>query len=404
MKIYADARKSRSGEDELAEKVAEVMAQFEPAQEKRIRDLAEVLQAHTPLFYLRAMPAVQIADWVREIYRFIDSRRQDIAIRHLPLDQAGRSLLATNTPDAPFLLDSLQNFLLQQESALPGASPIRFSRSGAVPVKSSTLAGKAGKGGRESLILLEIDGMAADAGEEIARGAEKILQKVLQVHRDSRPSCPGAERPRSRKRRWSLRATSGNGCRRGISSPFPIAVCWWRRTEKGRLTIQEEEGKRLGLSPDPQELSCCRQRPLTDFSAALQARIARPGVLVVEEIDRQSPLHRVEPLVYLGFREGGRTVGGSTLFSASFRRKASMSWRAMFRRCGAASNRRWRRSISLRVATITEKQSRSSIRFQKSNCFSWRTGSWWKSSVRSVCCTGTMRLRWCRAAVWRSMG
>ncbi|MFA5514892.1 MAG: NAD-glutamate dehydrogenase domain-containing protein [Desulfuromonadales bacterium] len=301
MEIYTNARKSRSGEDLLVEKAAQVLAQLEVEQDPRARALAKILQAHTPLSFLRAATVPQAAAWVREILRFIESPRQQVAVGHLPLAAPGRSLLAANAPDAPFLLDSLQNFLLRKNIRHQVIShPIlTVERRGGKVVEISE---KEGRGPRESLILLELEGIAAGDGEEIVRGGEKILQKVLQVHRDSRALGKLLKELESREEMASSR-DFWQWLQKGNFLPFSYRALAVRNEDRQGPTIQEEEGSHLGLPPDPQELTCSRERPLADFPPAFQARIARPGPLVVEEVDRQSPLHRAESLVYLGFRE-----------------------------------------------------------------------------------------------------
>ena len=59
----------------------------------------------------------------------------------------------------------------------------------------------------------------------------------------------------------------------------------------------------LGIDLDPQVLTCCRPLDLDDFPEPFRRRILREEAVVVEELERRSPVHRAERLVYFGIRE-----------------------------------------------------------------------------------------------------
>ena len=53
----------------------------------------------------------QLADWLGILLEFLESRQADVAVQVHPSREPGRTLLLTNTPDAPFLLDTVQSLL-----------------------------------------------------------------------------------------------------------------------------------------------------------------------------------------------------------------------------------------------------------------------------------------------------
>ncbi len=301
MKIHADAHGSRPGEDVLVEKTAEVLDLLDPEREPRARTLALILQAHTPLGYLRQPAAAKIAEWIREFLRFIEDRREAAAARLIPLSGRGRALLLTNCPDAPFLLDSLQNFLTRSNlrNQVVSHPLLSIRRRGGEVV---ALGGVEEDGPRESFVILELEGLAADAGEELIRGVEEVLQAVLQVRRDSRTL---GQKLKELEQNADLEPYRDfwQWLQKGNFLPFSYRCLELRLKGQRQLAIREAAGTALGIPGDPLELVCCEEHSLAEFAPDFQARITRPGRLVVEEIGRLSPVHRAEPLVYLGFRE-----------------------------------------------------------------------------------------------------
>ncbi len=301
MKVDTEGRSSRSDEAILLEKAGAVLALFDPEKDPQIRSLTRILHAHTPLSYLRQASAEQIVDWIRDIFRLVEERQQDVAIVLLPTEEQGRFLLVSNAPDAPFLLDSLQNFLFQENFRHQVIShPILTVRRGGGRIIA--LDDTTGAGERESLIILEVEGVAAEERDAVVRGATKILEKTVQVQRDSHAlgqRLQELEHP-------AERVACGDfwqWLRQGNFLPFAYRCLGLRKEEGGAFQIREIDGTALGLPFESEEFSGKRELPLKVFPPALQARIARSGPLVVEETDRRSPLHRSDPLVYLALRE-----------------------------------------------------------------------------------------------------
>ncbi len=303
MKIVFESRGKGASPQELARKLQDVFSLLEGRSDPRLLDLAKILRDHTPLNALEAPAAPEIADWIERFLEFIETRQDSIAVRIAPVGDAGNFLL-TNTPDAPYLLDSLQNLLARRHIRYRVlAHPILSVRrkQGAVV----RLGGVGSDGARESFIILEIQKISPEEGASLEQAVRRVLHAAMQVHRD---------RDALRQRLRALEESEE-------LFPFRDFLQWLQKGnfllfsyralrlrvqgEKGR--IQEIEGSPLGLPPDPQELTCCRERPLGDFDKVFRERILRERPIVVETIARRSPVHRDESLVYLGIRtrQGG---------------------------------------------------------------------------------------------------
>lgn len=306
MKVVVDSRVSRSLGQDLRQKADQVMNLLETdtavGRRETLRTLAAILRQHTPLSNIVAVSAQQIADWVKAFSDFLETRREEVAVRLLPIGKKGHYLLLFNTPDAPFLIDSIQAFLSKQNLRFQLVShPIlTVKRKDGV---MTHLAGVEEKGPRESFVVVELEGVADDdCLTTVERGVEQAIKAAQQVQRDHKPMMKKlgmaeqvAELAESRDFwRWLPK---------GNFFPFSYRCLRLRKNSSGEVTVQEIEGSALGIAPDPQELVCCKERSLSDFDPSFRQRLLRQEAVTVEPIDRLSPVHRDDPLIYFGFRQ-----------------------------------------------------------------------------------------------------
>src|SRR5690606_11464006 len=87
-------------------------AKVEDTKYQCLAALAESLRATTPLSYMAAASEDQIASWLEIFLGLLEAPRQQLVVALEPLEVEGHALLVTNSPDAPFLLDSVQSYLL----------------------------------------------------------------------------------------------------------------------------------------------------------------------------------------------------------------------------------------------------------------------------------------------------
>ena len=283
---------------------AAVLARFAPDREELLAALFRILQAHTPFSYLRQASAERIADCIRQFFQLMEGRRQEVAVTLLPTDEEGKFLLVSNCPDASFLLDSLQNYLIGKNLRHQVVSHplLAVRRQGRKIIAIGQINDLGGEGRRESLIVLVVEGIAGEERDEITRGAAAILGAAVGVQRDSH-ALGQRLKELAQKEEMSPRQDFWQWLRKGNFLPFSYRTLAVRKDGSGALAVCEEQGSALGLVAADGETCAAGERSLTTFPSAFQARIDRSSALLVDETGQTSPLHRAEPLVYLGFRE-----------------------------------------------------------------------------------------------------
>jgi glutamate dehydrogenase len=313
--VVVDSRSERSLDQDLVRKSEQVLACLE-AEERAAeypwgKTLAGILQEHTPRSFLISPSARQIADWLLAFAAFLKIRRQDVSVRLLPVGKGGGYLLLTNSPDVPYLLDSIQTFLEGHNVRFKLVShPILTIRreNGIV----TRLAPVEERGPHESFIIIELEGLTADMAARIEEGVTETIEAAQQAHRDHKAlmktlarleQAPGMDEYRDF---WSW-------LKKGNFFPFSYRCLAVTANSTGEATVREVEGSALGLPPEPPEPACRDERPLSGFSPEFRDRLLRRGALVVETIDRRSPILRGDPLVCLGFREQSENERGSWL-------------------------------------------------------------------------------------------
>jgi glutamate dehydrogenase len=302
MKVVIDPRGDHAGRFELEAKLAEVLtllaAETPPERQERLAALAAVLREHTPAALLAAPSARRLADWLSAFLEIIESRREEAAVRLVPADERGRFLLATNSPDAPFLFDSVQSTL-----ALAGvrfhilSHPILCVRRRRGEV--TRLGGLEQPGPRESLIIIELERVPPATAARLVEEVAAALRATLAVARDRR-----ALDRQLRQVEATASEPAREFCRWLAEGNFlPFAYCRLRIEGEGEQgAVAVDEPARLGLPPGPDEPSG-GPHPLAALERGWHERLLRRDEVVVEEVERLSPVCRPERLVCIGFRE-----------------------------------------------------------------------------------------------------
>lgn len=404
MEIIVEPRgKSGSGSDP-AQKIGEALELLESEAEhekfQHIRALAAVLNDHTPLSYLAPLTPRQVGDRLGAFFQFIDDRREEAAARFLACADKGQVLLLTNSPDAPYLLDSLQNFLsarcLHVQVVAHPILTVRRRKGRVVE-----LSGLTGAGDRESFLILKIDGLAEKRPQFLLE-VLAVVRMALQVDHDS-----GAIRKRLKEVEDIPGIDDYREFWTWLQDRNFIPFSAWRlqveEDREGEKKVLMEQGSALGLPPEPKDLVSGGPCPLVDLESSARTRLERPGPVMVEETRRLSPVHRNERLVYLGIRErlgenSWREHAFLGLFSGKSVQELAFNIPALRRRIEEALQ-------TLRIpptATITGKPYRFSIPFPKSNSFSWSRMSSSGPSSPLPCSTGRGQSRSSPPEVWRS--
>ncbi|HKJ88862.1 MAG TPA: hypothetical protein VKA48_10180, partial [Gammaproteobacteria bacterium] len=276
-------------------------ADFPEANLPQVRELAERLKASTPPFFLGQLSARQMADLVGDLFRFIVERDGDVAVRFLPLE-GNRSLLLTNTPDAPYLVHSVQTCLVRRQIPFQVVChPIlAVRRKGG---RIDAIGGPDGDGKTESLIVIRLEAQPKNGFEPLEAALREVLGDVLTVHRDHK-ALAGKLRELARSVGDRREKDFLQWLQNGQFIPFSYQVLDIAPDgEAGALTVRPVAGTARGLPADLQAGAGPGSCPLADLPAAQQERLLREQPVVVEVIDRPSPILRDDKLYYIGHRE-----------------------------------------------------------------------------------------------------
>ncbi len=303
MKVIKDLTRPAGAIEKDGRSVQEIVDRLDsvspPGQLANILGLARELEAHTPRSYFQNLPAEKVAGWIADLFAFLDRRSEPVALHLAPGDRSGQWYLLTNTPDAPFLVDSLQALLNRLKIRFQIVShPILSIRRQRGRIVS--LDGTGGEGAAESLILVELQGVQEKVRLALPGEIARVFSAVLQVDHDQRKlsaslrkleKLPGAEEVRDF---WHW-LQSGNFL------PFGYR-CWTIRNPRGEARL-ELAGPPLGVFPGAPDLSVGDALDLSQVDRDFQRRLLRPERVVAESTREVSPVHRSDRLNYLGWRE-----------------------------------------------------------------------------------------------------
>lgn len=296
-------RRHRKAQQALAQSLAkaaeQLLAELGEQQGPLAVALLHELHSHTPIAYLQAWSAGQLVALVREFFRFLELPSEPVRAAIRPATGGRSALLLTNTLDAPYLVDGIQLELRRQHQPFQVVShPIlAVIRDGGRLLR---LGGPKCAGVRESFVIIELEDFAPERQELLLAGVSNSLQQALTVNQDgprllqALQTCAESQEVEGQRDFWQW-------LQQGNFLLFSWQQLDVRATANGLEVRQTPQG-RCGLAP---ELNQAREDAWTQLQqpvAALQ-RLQRKEALVVEPLERLSPIHRSEPLVYLGVRE-----------------------------------------------------------------------------------------------------
>lgn len=292
-------RKAQQDLDQSLDQVAEqLLRDLGQSQGVLAVALLQELRSHTPIASLRSWAQAGMAGLVGEFFRFLQLRQTPATVRILPGGDSGGALLLTNTPDAPFLVDGLQLELRRQNQPFQVAShPIL-----AVVRKDGELhqlAGLHSPGERESFIVIELEDYDPGREPELVAGVTTALGQTLEVERD---------KPTLQQAMQRCAESVDDGTRQEflqwIQDGNFLLFSWQElelRTLDGKLQARQGPAGRCGLRPELDQVA--EEQWSLVSSPEVVARLQRKEALVVEPLERPSPIHRNDPLVYLGLRQ-----------------------------------------------------------------------------------------------------
>ena len=303
MKMIIDAQGNRESLQSLDAKLDEVLARLD-AEEGVVREqklaLADILRQHTPYSFFIAPSVELLLDWNERFLAFITQRRAAIQVDFIAQADE-RGFLLCLTEDAPFLLHSLQLCLgrLEVDFQVVCHPILQVTRnSGGV---LQVLGTERSLGSAESFIAIEIINMGSLTPDQLVAAARETVVSVQGVFWDQEALV-------TRVREVAAHC-----------SPTEQAFWDWLLDENFLLfsfrqirlggeagTISwamEDPGSALGLEWEIVDIVPGEKRPLAELNEKFRGRMLRPTRIVVEEIDRHSPIYKDQRLTYIGLRD-----------------------------------------------------------------------------------------------------
>jgi len=273
---------------------ARIDQRFKGAQARHLHALHELMLVRAPYSPLLEASVDKVVDVLEFGVTALAGRRETVHVEVLPGAPGAKTLLATCTPDVPFLLSSLLVYLHQENvhQQVLGHPIFVVERSGGrlesvLPLDES--------GPRESLILLELDFVPEGLDERLCDDIREILTRAHTVAHDQ-PAMRGL-----------LQQMPG---RSGLETYQEFAD-WLENENFYRFAYRclevspGGEARRveapLGVLPD--DADDALPGDVARLPRPLRAWLRRDDPVLVEQTPWPSPLYRDEPLVYLGFRE-----------------------------------------------------------------------------------------------------
>lgn len=260
--------------------------------------LLQELRFHTPIAFLQTWADAGMASLVGEFIRFLQSRPTPAGVVILPAVAGRGALLLTNTEDAPFLVDGLQLELRRQNQAFQVAChPILavLRKDGEL----QRLAGLPSPWERESFIVIELEDYAPERQEQLLEGVTTALLQTLKVEQD-KLQLQQAMRACAE----SAVDATGQEFLHWVQDGNFLPFSWQQlelRTVGAQIQVRQTPAGRCGLPPELDQLGEAQWSLLN--SQEMITRLQRKEALVVEPLERPSPVHRSDPLVYLGLRQ-----------------------------------------------------------------------------------------------------
>ncbi|MFO7983389.1 MAG: NAD-glutamate dehydrogenase [Desulfuromonadales bacterium] len=302
MKVDVDERGSltRPQLDKKIDAVLELIRENpDPVRSERLQVLARSLLTYSPANYLFSHKKKQIVEWIETFLDFMEQRREKAAVRTGSFGDSDRCFLMTTSPDAVHLLDSIQAFLNREgyRFHLIAHPILAVRRQRGRIVKFGEIEDLGSP--RESFILMELDKGISRQCPLLNDEISTVLRATLDAERD-------------RNKLTAALGRIGKGSHDNHASEFfgwlhqgnflPFAYRCLYLQKNGEWTFSKGAPD-LGMSLAESKAYDQAEGELDDFEPICRERLMREPDIVVEAMETISPVHRAEPLVYIGYRE-----------------------------------------------------------------------------------------------------
>jgi len=290
-------------QEQFHEKMNELDILFAAQQDTRttawLRSLAESLLGYSHSHALLDLPAEELLDLLTRFLDALSVRKAPLSLAPFAAAGGEQNYLLVNLPDTPFLVDSLQMLFqeLKEQASIVSHPILAIDRQDG---KLVDLRKGGGGGSHESVMLIDVgrplsrkDPLPEQVRERLllarsAGNARELLYERLNAMRDIADCVSQAD--------FIDWLHSGNFiC-------FGYAALEVEKQSHGMVSIAYAE-KPIGMPCRAIEKEDYRSGRAHKLSRNARLRLIRRDPILYEPLDQKSPLHRREPLVYLGFRE-----------------------------------------------------------------------------------------------------
>ncbi len=282
------------------------------------KEFTLLLLRQMPRSVLEELPDNEFVQWGRRLHRIVLNRKEAYTVLLEPVEGEQSWHLVSQTTDAYFLFDALQNLLLRQHLHFRIiCHPLLHVNRKA---SSVTISGPNGHDNLESLIWIELEGLGRQQVAPLIAETGEVIQAVLtmnagtvamQQRLDALGSQPDLEHC------WPLVHWLGQ---------HNFVITSYRQVLQPGLDAHHEPVSlatetSLGL-PTELDLLLDGGPLLHHLPDDLQHRLLRNNTVVLEELSERSPFHRGDHLTCIGFRQNNKKGWKDHLFYGFFTQKA----------------------------------------------------------------------------------
>jgi glutamate dehydrogenase len=269
-----------------------------------LRVIADSLLVYSHSQYLLRRSGEELLEWLQACLEFLRYRDEEVKVKAYLPPKSRSAFLLINSPDVPYLVDSLKNILQQlpQRATILSHPVLTIERSNGSLV---SLSERGDNGQRESFMLVQLEGereLDTSAIEAEIRRVLQIAHFVGYQRKQLRTKLKGLldfteEQNQRDFIQWLL---SDNFACFGYAA---IEVAGAKSGSRESCLVEAPVGW-LPQSLLTRENETEKSVQLTDEAKGL---LARKKGLVVEVLEEKSPLYQKDNLIYIGFREGGKS-------------------------------------------------------------------------------------------------
>ncbi len=267
--------------------------------------LADALLVYSHSQALLKRSGKDLLEWLNAFLDFLRDRENEVKVSPFRPKNSNSSFLLVNTPDVPYLVDSLKTILQQlpQRAKVISHPVLTVQRSGGL---LTSLDKKTVAGPKESFMLVQFEGARDLDTEAIEEDVSRVFMAAQVV---------GRQREEMDEKILSLSDMADNQDQKhfldwllnGNFICFGYAAVDASGTNGGATKAGFTE-EPLGWLPQSlftrgKGARGKNARKSLQLTAEAKVLFARKSPLVVEVLEEQSPLYQQDNLIYIGFRE-----------------------------------------------------------------------------------------------------